>query len=206
MLTAAIYIAVSVIPMLLIPQAELANSPAPFVDLLDRLVGGNSGRWLALFVVISGLGAPNGWTLLVGELTRTTATNGTLPAAFARCNRRGAPALALAVTGLLASAMVVMNYSKSLVEGFAFLSKMVTAANLPLYLCVAVALVLLGCGFRSGSPLVTGLLGTAYAILALIGVGGEPLLWGLLLAAAGLPVYLVNRMSATRATGELDRA
>ena len=89
-----IYIAVSVIPMLLIPQAELANSQAPFVDLLNRLLGGNSGRWLALFVVISGLGALNGWTLLVGELTRTMAANGTLPIAFTRCNGRGAPALA----------------------------------------------------------------------------------------------------------------
>ena len=201
-LTAAIYIAVSVIPMLIIPQAELANSQAPFVDLLNRLIGGNSGRWLALFVIISGLGALNGWTLLVGELTRTMAANGTIPAAFAKCNARGAPALALVVTGLLASAMVLMNYSKSLVEGFAFLSRMVTAANLPLYLCAAVALVLFarrGGRPGSGNLLVTGALGTAYAIFAFIGVGGEPLLWGLLLAAAGLPIYLLKRPVPDRA-------
>lgn len=197
LLTAAIYIAVSVIPMLVIPQAELANSSAPFVDLLNRLLGGNSGRWLALFVVISGLGALNGWTLLVGELTRTMAANGTLPTAFTRCNGRGAPALALVVTGLLASAMVLMNYSKSLVEGFAFLSKMVTAANLPLYLCAAVALVVLGWrGQRPASRglLVIGVLGTAYALFAFIGVGSEPLLWALILAAAGLPLYLFKRL------------
>jgi APA family basic amino acid/polyamine antiporter len=203
-LTATIYIAVSVVPMLIIPQAELANSQAPFVDLLNRLIGGNSGRWLALFVIVSGLGALNGWTLLVGELTRTMAINGTVPAAFARCNKRGAPALALVVTGLLASAMVVMNYSKSLVEGFAFLSRMVTAANLPLYLCVALALVLLGRrGGRAGSVnnVITGALGTAYALFAFIGVGGEPLLWGLLLAAAALPVYMLNRLSTTRSPG-----
>ena len=200
-LTAAIYIAVSVIPMLIIPQAELANSQAPFVDLLNRLIGGNSGRWLALFVIISGLGALNGWTLLVGELTRTMATNGTVPAAFARCNKRGAPALALVITGLLASAMLLMNYSKSLVEGFAFLSRMVTAANLPLYLCAALALVLLGRPGGRGRPsdlLFTGALGLAYALFAFIGVGGEPLLWGLLLAAAGLPIYVLNRRSARR--------
>lgn len=200
-LTAAIYVAVSVIPMLIIPQAELASSQAPFVDLLNRLIGGNSGRWLALFVIISGLGALNGWTLLVGELTRTMAVNGRLPAAFARCNNRGAPTLALVVAGLLASAMVLMNYSKSLVEGFAFMSKMVTAANLPLYLCAAVALVLLG---RRGGPssrnlLITGALGMAYALFAFIGVGGEPLLWGLILAAAGLPLYFFKRRSPASA-------
>jgi APA family basic amino acid/polyamine antiporter len=81
---------------------------------------------------------------------------------------------------------------------------MVTAANLPLYLCVAVALVLLarrGASAGSSNLLVTGLLGTAYALFAFIGVGGEPLLWGLLLAAAGLPVYLLNRRSAARTPG-----
>jgi APA family basic amino acid/polyamine antiporter len=201
LVTATIYITISAIPMLLIPQAELAKSTAPFADLLSRELGAGSGRWLALFVVISGLGALNGWTLLVGELTRTMAANGTLPTAFAKCNDRGAPALALVVTSLLASAMVLMNYSKSLVEGFAFLSKMVTAANLPLYLCAALALVILGRrrqGPASSALLVIGALGTAYALFAFIGVGGEPFLWALILAAAGLPLYLLKRRPRAR--------
>jgi len=196
LLTAAIYVAVSAIPMLLIPQAELASSQAPFADLLNRLLGEGSGRWLALFVVISGLGALNGWTLLGGELTRTMAANGVLPAVLARSNRRGAPVLALVVTGALASIMVWMNYSKSLVEGFAFLSTMVTAANLPLYLCVALALVMLwrrGARPASRGLLMLGGLGTAYSVFAFIGMGSEPFLWALALAAAGLPLYLLMR-------------
>jgi APA family basic amino acid/polyamine antiporter len=195
-LTAAIYIAVSVIPILLIPQAELTTSQAPFVDLLNRQVGPGSGRWLALFVVVSGLGALNGWTLLVGELTRTMAKNGVLPMVFARSNRRGAPALALIVTSALAGIMVLMNYSKSMVQGFTLLSTMVTAANLPLYLFAALALTIVWrSSKRSATPgrLVVGLLGTAYAIFAFIGVGGEPFLWALALAAAGLPIYLLMR-------------
>ena len=71
--------------------------------------GTRSGRWLALFVVVSGLGALNGWTLLVGELTRTMALNGVLPEVFTRNNRRGAPVLALLVTSALASIMVVLT-------------------------------------------------------------------------------------------------
>lgn len=200
LVTAGIYIAISAIPMLLIPQAELAKSQAPFADLLSQELGAGSGRWLALFVVVSGLGALNGWTLLSGELTRTMALNGVLPAVFTRTNRRGAPVLALLVTSGLASIMVLMNYSKSLVQGFAFLSKMVTAANLPLYLFAALALVAL---WRRGerSPardlLVFGVLGTAYSVFAFIGVGGEPFLWALALAALGLPIYLLMRRRAS---------
>src|SRR5262245_47468504 len=111
--------------MLLVPQAELAQSQAPFADLIARTSGGDFARAIALFVVISGLGCLNGWTLLVGELTRTMAINGILPKALARDNKRGAPAPALLVTALLATIMINMNYNRSLVEGFTFMSVIV---------------------------------------------------------------------------------
>jgi APA family basic amino acid/polyamine antiporter len=198
LLTALIYIAVSAIAILVIPQAELAQSQAPFVDLLNRLLADGAGRWLAVFVVVSGLGALNGWTLLVGELTRTMAVNGVLPSVFARENARGAPALALIVTGLLASAMIGMNYSRSLVQGFAFMSTVVTAANLPLYLFSALALAILAWrrhAHVSRDMLTLGLFGAAYSVFAFVGMGREPFLWALALAAAGLPIYAVMRLT-----------
>ena len=204
LLTAAIYLVVSTVPMLLLPENELANAPAPFALLMDRYVGEGVGRWLALFVVVSGLGALNGWTLLVGELTRTMADNGVLPAFLSRNNRRGAPAFALLVTALLASAMILMNYSKSLVNGFTVLSQVVTAANLPLYLCCSIALaVLWKRGKRLDDKGVRGLLliavlGTAYAIFAFIGMGHEAFQMALILAAAGLPLYLFMRVLRAR--------
>lgn len=198
LLTATIYIAVSAIAMLIVPQAELATSEAPFVDLLDRFLSGEFGRWLALFVVVSGLGCLNGWTLLVGELTRTMAANGVLPPVLGRDNKSGAPALALIVTAVLASAMVGMNYSRSLVEGFAFMSVVVTAANLPLYLLSSIALARLAWRGRrplSRDLLALGLFGAAYSVFAFVGMGREPFLWALALAAAGLPIYLLMRVA-----------
>jgi APA family basic amino acid/polyamine antiporter len=192
LLTAAVYVAVSGIAIALIPQAELAASQAPFADLLDRLLGAGSGRWLSVFVVVSGLGALNGWILLTGELTRTMASHDMLPRSLSRTNRLGAPAAGLFVTGLLATAMVLMNYSKSLVEGFTFLTLVVTAAALPMYLFCAIALVVLwkrGEHAASRDLLVLGLAGSAYSVFAFVGMGREPFLWGLALAAAGVPVY-----------------
>ncbi|MGE0581523.1 MAG: APC family permease [Steroidobacteraceae bacterium] len=196
LLTAVIYILVSTVPLLLIPQAELAQSAAPFVDLLDGHLGDGVGRWLALFVVVSGLGALNGWTLIGGNLTATMATQGDFPAGFAKLNGRGAPARALVINGLLASAMIFMNYSRSLVDGFVFLSTIVTAANLPLYLCSSLALVILwhrGERPAGGDLRVLGTLGTAYVVLTFYGVGHVPFLWALALAAAGVPISLWSR-------------
>ncbi|HEV8694455.1 MAG TPA: amino acid permease, partial [Lysobacter sp.] len=177
LLTALVYIIVSTVPMLLIPQEQLGHSNAPFAALLDQYLGQGNGRWLALFVVISGLGALNGWTLLVGELTRTMAVNGVLPVALTHSNRRGAPALPLLVTGVLASGMVLMSYSKSLVEGFTLLTTVVTAANLPLYLFCALALLVM---WRRGQKaanrdlLFLAIPGAVYVVFAFIGLGHEP--------------------------------
>jgi APA family basic amino acid/polyamine antiporter len=182
--------------MLLIPEQELAHANAPFAMVMDRFAGAGVGRWLALFVVVSGLGALNGWTLLVGELTRTMAVNGVMPAPLARNNRFGSPAIALLVTGLFGTGMVLMSYSKSLVEGFTFLTNVVTAANLPLYLCCSLAL---GVMWRRGEKagvrgmLAISVFGTAYALFAFVGLGHEPFMLGLVLAAAGLPLYAFMR-------------
>ena len=195
-LTAVIYLIVSTVPMLLIPEQELAHANAPFAVVMDRFAGAGVGRWLALFIVVSGLGALNGWTLLVGELTRTMAVNGVMPAPLARNNRFGSPAIALLVTGLFGTGMVLMSYSKSLVEGFTFLTNVVTAANLPLYLCCSLAL---GVMWRRGEKagvrgmLAISLFGTAYALFAFFGLGHEPFMLGLVLAAAGLPLYVFMR-------------
>jgi APA family basic amino acid/polyamine antiporter len=194
LLTAAIYIAVSSMALLLIPEQQLAASNAPFADLLDSFMGAGNGRLLAVFVVVSGLGALNGWTLLVGELTASMARHGSLPRSLEKLNARGAPAVALVVTGALATAMVLMNYSKSLVEGFTFLTLVVTAANLPLYLFCAIALVVLwrrGTRKLPGPLLALGVLGTGYSVFAFIGLGQEPFLWALVLGATGLPLYFM---------------
>lgn len=197
LLTAAVYIVVSSMALLLIPQERLAQSGAPFVELLDDYLGNGVGRVLAVFVVISGLGALNGWTLLTGELTATMARHGSLPQPLARLNARGAPIVALLTTGLLATAMVLMNYSKSLVEGFTFLTLVVSAANLPLYLLCAFALLVLarrGTARLPGDLWVLGVLGTAYSVFAFVGLGREPFLWAIALGIAGLPVYLLMRL------------
>ena len=196
-LVAVVYMVVSTVPLLLIPEGELAEASAPFALLMERFGNAGSGRWLALFVVVSGLGALNGWTLLVGELTRTMALNGVLPATLARNNRHGAPATALLVTGVFASAMIAMSYSQSLVAAFTFITRVVTAANLPLYLACALGLAVIWLrdpdGSRRRGVMVSAIVGTLYVVFALVGLGGEPFLYALGLIACGLPLYAVMR-------------
>lgn len=196
-LAAAIYIVVSAVPLLLIPQAELAHANAPFALVMDRYARPGSGRALALFVAISGLGALNGWTLLMGELTSTLAGNGVLPAALARSNKQGTPVVALLVTGTLAAALIAMSYSKSLVAAFTFLTLLSTAASLPLYLGCALALGVLwqrrhAIGITRRCAVIA-VIGVLFVIFAFVGAGREPSLYALALVAMGLPLHALRR-------------
>jgi APA family basic amino acid/polyamine antiporter len=205
LLTATVCVLVTLVLMLLIPQAELAASAAPFADLLERHAGAGSGRWLALFIVVSGLGALNGWTLLIGEITHSMAGHGALPRRLSVLNGRGAPAAALVFTGCLASGMILLNLSRTTVQGFTFLTLVVTAAALPLYLFCALALCWLAWraqGQRAYGLVVMGGLGTVYCLFWFIGIGAESSLWALGLAAAGLPLFVLaqKRLRATTET------
>lgn len=197
-LTVLVYIVVSAVPLLLIPQHALADASAPFSLVVEQFLGHDFGRWIGLFVVVSGLGALNGWTLLVGELTRTMADNGVMPKMLGRGNRFGAPVGALLVIGVFSSLMIVMSYSRSLVGAFTFLTRVVTAANLPLYFCCALALLVFWWrGKIKGSVFAVvpvAVIALLYVGIALVGAGAEPTLLMLGLCAAGLPLYAFMRL------------
>jgi basic amino acid/polyamine antiporter, APA family len=195
-LVALIYLLISAIPLLLIPQKELASSSAPFADLLTRYFGGGSGKLLAAFIVVSGLGALNGWTLVTGEVAQSCARHGSLPPAFARPNSRGVPGRAFLLAGVVASLMLLMNYDDSLAGGFTFLSVVVTAANLPMYFGCSLAVLVLWRrgqvphpGAREARWMSAAALAVLYCVWTFIGIGARSLLWALVLGLAGVPVY-----------------
>ncbi len=206
LVAAVVYVLVCTIPMLLLPQAELAASNAPFVDLFRRYWDAGSGHWLAIAVIFSGLGALNGWTMLAGEVTASMARHGIFPAALKSANRHGAPAWSLLLVGLLASAMIAMNYSRSMTEAFTFLTLVVTAASMPLYLVGGAAVFKLR---QRGAMLAfSAVMTCVFSLWAFYGMGKEAFWWGIALGAVSLPVFwLVRwRQKAQQAEGSTPPA
>jgi APA family basic amino acid/polyamine antiporter len=164
--------------------------------MLDALIGPGNGRWLSLFVVISGLGCLNGWTLLSGEMTRTLATHGLLPEVFRRNNRFGVPWAGLLLVGLVATFVGLMNFSDKLVGAFTTISLIVSAANLPLYACCSIALFYMLVKSPAGlSPALwlAGAGGVAFSAFAFFGLGWTPFFWALGLGLVGVPIYFYMR-------------
>jgi len=205
LLVAAIYICVSVVPMLLMPQAELASSNAPFADLFARFLGPGSAKLLAAFVIVGGLGCINGWTLILGELTVSFAKHGGFPQWLGKVNSQRAPTRAFVLTGILASLMMITNYNDSMATAFTWMSVVVTAANLPMYFGCALAVLVLWRRGQIPSPgarelrwIAAAALAVVYCVWASIGIGGKSLLWAVALCGAGVVVYGVYWWYAVR--------
>ena len=176
----------------LLPEAALKDSAAPMADAARALWGPWAGIGIAAVAAISCLGALNGWVLLSAQIPFAAARDGMLPASFTRLDPGGTPVVGIVVSCLLASLLVLSNYSRSLVSLFTFSILLSTASCLLPYLVGSAAWLFRG--ERKGRLI--ALLALAYSAYALFGTGGEPLLWGAVLLLAGLPVYLWMRRKA----------
>jgi basic amino acid/polyamine antiporter, APA family len=200
-IVAIVYVASTVGVMSLVPREALGVSTAPFVDAARTQVGDWAAGAVAAGAALSCFGALNGWTLLVGQLPLAVARDGLFPRIFARISQRGTPAAGLIIAGVLTTALVLLNYTRGLVELFTFFILLSTLNTLIPYVFSSLALFLLPERGREALPrgiAAASILAFAYSLWAMAGAGAETIYWGFLLLIAGLPVYvfLVRRSSA----------
>lgn len=169
--------------VLLMPVAVLTASSAPFADFVGRSWGTGIALFIVLCAAISALGALNSSTLIQGVIPASLVRAGTLPPGFAAPNAAGAPAGSLIASGLLTTALVLLNGSKTMGEAFAFTALLATSVTLFLYLGVAAAALKLRVG---------GVLAACAVLFALWTLQGAGLVasgWSLVLLLTGVPVF-----------------
>ena len=177
----------------LLPAEQLGASSAPMADAARALWGPAAGIAIAAVAAVSCLGALNGWVLISAQVPMAAARDGVMPNVFARLDARGTPATGVLIAGALATLLVCANFSKSLVQLFTFAILLSTAATLLPYFVSSAAWLRRG----DGSGRMVAALALLYSLYALAGIGGESLLWGAVLVAAGLPVYWFSRRKRT---------
>lgn len=181
----------------LLPVDLLKTSQAPMPDAARLLWGPAAGFALAAVAAVSCFGALNGWILLSAQLPLAAARDGLFPALFARVDARGTPVIGVLVGTALASALVLSNYTRSLVQVFTFSILLSTAATLLPFVASSAAWLWRGDG-RGRAVAAIALL---FSLYALFGIGAQALQWGAVLVLAGLPVHawLRHRRNAANA-------
>src|SRR6516162_5551634 len=96
--TAVVYMLSLIAVFGILPSDQLANSTEPFSAAANAMFGGTwAGDVMALLVIISGIGALNGWTMICAEMPLAAATDGLFPQRFKRLTRTEVPAFGILV-------------------------------------------------------------------------------------------------------------
>ena len=110
--SAALYVLVTAVVMGLVGHDTLVNTGSPFVDAFQAMFPGTAwaGTFIAAIAVISGIGALNGWTLIVTESSRAIAQDGLFPRPFAWTDRNGTAWFGVVVGAVLPSLLMLWRY------------------------------------------------------------------------------------------------
>ena len=111
--SAAVYLLSLIAVFGILPAAVLAQdgNQASYAAAANQIAGGTwLGYIVALAVIISGLGALNGWTMICAEMPLAAAKDGLFPRAFGSLSKRGVPAFGIVSSTVLASGAVIISY------------------------------------------------------------------------------------------------
>jgi basic amino acid/polyamine antiporter, APA family len=197
-----LYVLGTIAVMGLVPREQLVHSVAPFSDAARVLWGSWGAAVISIAVIISAIGALNGWTLLMGQVPMAAARDKLFPPLFGQLSRQGVPAVGIVISAILATLLVLAQVAGP--PGFsAFYTLMVglstMAAVVPYAFC-ALATGLVAAYASRGGPVPR--LGTievvafVFAVFTLYGCGAISVLYGFIMLIMGIPIYVWQRRHA----------
>ena len=193
-----VYILGTVVLFGILPVEVLKDSPAPFAEA-GKIIGGEyAGYFVAAGAAISGIGALNGWILIVSQLPMAAAKDNMFPKMFKKENKKGVPYIGLIIGSVLSSIILLMNVSDGLVDQFTFVVNLTVLACLVPYLFVSASyvIVLIEKKLHINNFLKTfvlGSLGFAYSLWAIYGSEADTVFYGFLLLLLGIPFYVMMK-------------
>jgi APA family basic amino acid/polyamine antiporter len=194
--TTLIYLLGTMSVMGILSSNELEHSVTPFADAAVSVWGAHARYWMAAGVTIASLGALNGWILIQGQIPYAISKDKLFPAVFEKLNKNFVPARGTIISSVFLSVLMVMNFTKGLVEQFKFMILLSTLSTLVPYLFVTAAYVMIRMRKETLSArgwtqtLVPSSLAFIFSLLAVIGSGESAVFWGFVLLLAGIPVYV----------------
>ena len=108
-IAALLYVLGTVAVMGVVPTKQLVTSVAPFSDAARIMWGPWGAMIVSLGVIVSSVGALNGWTLLMGQVPMAAARDKLFPPLFARLSPREVPAIGIVISALLATGLVLIQ-------------------------------------------------------------------------------------------------
>ena len=192
-----LYILVSISIAALVPASELLDSSAPFALAASKILGVTGGAIISIGALISTLGSLNANTLTAGNLSLAAARDGLLPSKFVILTKNGTPIFTYLLTGVFVSILLMLNYTKGMVNAFVFMAMLSTLSTLIAYAFCAIAEFKFAKAdaknTQRNNALLLSCVTFLYAFFAIWGAGIEMIIYSLILILIGTPIYLLKK-------------
>ncbi len=192
-----LYILVSFAIAVIVPANELIDSNAPFALAASKVLGTSGGTLITIGALVSTLGSLNANTLTAGNLSLAAARDGLLPKKFISLTKSGTPIYTYLLTGIFVSILLLLNYTKGIINAFVFMAMLSTLSTLIAYAFCGIAEFRFTRADKKSQQKKYAVLvsfGTfLYAIFAIWGAGIEMIIYSIILILIGTPLYIFKR-------------
>ncbi|MBX9914766.1 MAG: putrescine-ornithine antiporter [Pseudomonadaceae bacterium] len=203
---AVVYVLSTTVIQGIVPNAELANSSAPFAFVYARMFNDGIGNIIMALAVMACIGSLLGWQFTLAQTAKVTADQGLFPKLFSRVSARNAPLLGLIFCGVMQTLVALSTISPNASAQFNKLISLAAVTNLIPYITSLSALLVIMYKAEVSVPIfrrnsLIMLVGLFYCLYALYASGLEAVFGATLVMAFG---YLLFGSIAKRFVDSLD--
>ena len=188
---AAIYILSTNVIAGIVPNAELAQSNAPFGLAFATMFNETVGQIVMGMMIVSCFGSLLSWQFTIGNVFRTSAEEGYFPRFFSWVTTYQTPIVGMAVIVTVQSLLSLMTVGDSLYEQFETMVNLAVVTNVVPYLLSMGSVVVIQKAAKSYRKRTTriALIGALYSFYALYSSGPEAMMYGALVTFFGWTLY-----------------
>jgi len=206
------YLACSFFAMGAIKPEVLSKADGNYINILSPYLGKKFTYVVVITEFVSILGTTFATILTTARMSYAAAKDNMFPKIFGKVSEKyHTPSASLIIAAVLGNILLAMNYTKSLSQLFTFMILLSNLSCLPIYALTSLADIKLWKrekGIYSKIQLIKysiiPILGFLYAIWAIIGSGVESIIYCIILAVAGVPIYYYRKRKTVSLTNNLE--
>lgn len=140
---AVVYVLSTTVIQGIVPNAELANSSAPFAYVYAQMFNPLVGNIIMVLAVMACVGSLLGWQFTLAQTAKMTADQGMFPKLFSRVTAADAPIVGMIVCGVIQTLMALSTISPNASEQFGKLVSLAAVTNLIPYVTALTGLLVI---------------------------------------------------------------
>jgi putrescine:ornithine antiporter len=191
---AVVYVLSTTVIQGIIPNAELANSSAPFALVYAHMFNPMVGNIIMALAVMACVGSLLGWQFTLAQTAKMTADQGMFLKLFAKVSSRDAPIVGMLVCGVLQTLLALSTISPNASAQFGKLVSLAAVTNLIPYVTAATGLLVMMYKAKVSAGVYTRntillLVAVSYSLYALYACGKDAVFGGTLVLVVGYLLY-----------------